>query len=305
MTALTLGMRAVSMIAVLFICLITLFGGSKVQADHAKAIEQSHYGSRMAEAGRILFNTAFSTPNAGTISCAQCHQAEHSFASPTVSNLNAYGNPSIYNASALVGLNNQIVFGMEYQDPSLVNQVERCFQFVMGVTPARLLFQLQNDEQLKAHFNSLFGRLSAGAAYQTVAYYLLNLDYSTSAYEQYLAGDNEALSKEAQAGFRLFMQHGCNHCHSGSELGGLTTAPILIENQQVWRKVPALRNIQFTAPYLHDGREASLTKTVQWMAQTYGYRELTETEADLITRFLSSHSSSISDLSGEVFRAPH
>lgn len=305
LTALTQTFRTASSKLAVLLCFIMLFILPKAWGNHVESLEQLHRGKKTAEAGRLLFNLDFKTQGVNNISCSSCHQANRSFASTKQFNRTFTGQASRYNAPALVRLNHQTVFGMERQDPNLVNQIRLCFQGNMGVTPAKLLFVLQGDDVLKTNFNQLFGRLSAGSAYQVIAQYLLDLKFSESKYDQFLNGDTKALSEEERAGYQLFMEHGCNHCHSGSELGGLTTAPVQINNEKVWRKVPTLRNIAFTAPYLHDGREVSLINTIDFMAKTYSYRALSQDEADKIARFLSTHSSSISDSSGEVFRAPH
>ncbi|MFN9801159.1 MAG: cytochrome-c peroxidase, partial [Bacteroidota bacterium] len=73
----------------------------------------------------------------------------------------------------------------------------------------------------------------------------------------------------------------CSACHGGSELSGLSEAANVgldmdYEDDGVagihesgdpldgWFKIPTLRNIEFTAPYMHDGRFATLEEVVEF-----------------------------------------
>jgi cytochrome c peroxidase len=110
----------------------------------------------------------------------------------------------------------------------------------------------------------------------------------SSAYDRYLAGDSEALGESAERGLAHFSgKAGCVRCHSGPLLNGqeqkdslwsdnlfekngisgdvkpLLHPPGLSEftgDEADWNRfrVPTLRNISKSAPYLHDGRVADL-----------------------------------------------
>jgi cytochrome c peroxidase len=60
------------------------------------------------------------------------------------------------------------------------------------------------------------------------------------------------------------------------------------ENERHFFKVPSLRNIDATAPYLHDGSHNSLTDTVKTMAQYQLGKELSTQEVDQLVAFLQS-----------------
>lgn len=281
-----------------------LFVSPQTSADHPYSVEQLHQRDVLANLGKQLFNYSFESSYATQISCSDCHQASHSLSAPQTFSPMASGTLSQFNTAALVRLDRQIVFGIAHLDPNLMAQVRRCFENSMAVTPAKLLFTIQSDKVLKAKITGIFGYLSAGLVYQILTQYLINLEFSPSKYDQFVAGEKLALSAPEIEGYELFMDQGCNHCHSGSELGGITTAPVRVKDETSWRKVPVLRNVIYTSPYLHDGSQASLIDTVQYMANEFGYRALSEAEAEKIVQFLATHTSSISDVSGEVFHAP-
>jgi len=137
----------------------------------------------------------------------------------------------------------------------------------------------------------------------------------SSPYDRYVVGDTEALSGAAEKGLALFSDKaGCIRCHSGPLFNGqehkgtvwsdnlferngisgdvkpLLHPPGLSEftgNDSDWNKfrVPTLRNISKTAPYLHDGRVPDLSSllTLYNRVQNLGLdaQELEELEAFL------------------------
>jgi cytochrome c peroxidase len=137
-----------------------------------------------------------------------------------------------------------------------------------------------------------------------------------SAFDAFLAGDNNAINDEQKAGLDNFISIGCIACHSGNLLGGnmyqkfgtfgnyweLTGSdPIdngrfdLTQNEadKYMFKVPSLRNVAGTSPYFHDGSVKDLGESVKIMAKLQLNKELSEEEAKSIVTFLNS-------LSGEV-----
>jgi cytochrome c peroxidase len=126
-----------------------------------------------------------------------------------------------------------------------------------------------------------------------------------SRFDRYLAGDAAALSPEEQAGLDLFVSTGCVSCHSGALLGGAMYQKLGLlhpyETADVGRmevtraeadkhmfKVPQLRNIAKTGPYLHDGSVPTLEEAVRKMAHHQLGKELTDEEVHQIVLFLES-----------------
>ncbi len=109
--------------------------------------------------------------------------------------------------------------------------------------------------------------------------------------DTWLAGDDASLSAEALAGLKLFMDTDCQSCHSGFDFGGAMyqklgtekpwpglkddgRAPVTgDERDRHVFKVPSLRNIEKTGPYLHDGSIASLEEMVGKMVHHQTKRE--------------------------------
>ena len=132
-----------------------------------------------------------------------------------------------------------------------------------------------------------------------------------SPFDAYLEGDERALTAEAQAGLREFIQIGCAGCHNGAGVGGGMFQKFgLVEDY--WKetgspnpdkgrfdvtkndadlyvfKVPILRNVTRTAPYFHDGSVATLPEAVRIMAKVQLGKTLTETQVRQLVAFLDS-----------------
>jgi cytochrome c peroxidase len=105
-----------------------------------------------------------------------------------------------------------------------------------------------------------------------------------SRFDEYLAGKADALNEQEQRGLRAFIDSGCITCHMGTALGGgmyqklgllkpYQTADTGrhqvtgVEADRFFFKVPSLRNVAETGPYLHDGSIATLEEMVAIMAE--------------------------------------
>jgi cytochrome c peroxidase len=132
-----------------------------------------------------------------------------------------------------------------------------------------------------------------------------------SPFDRYLAGEDGALSPEAQAGLRDFMQVGCAGCHAGAGVGGTMYGKFGVV-EEYWKatgskeidkgrfdvtkdpgdtyvfKVPSLRNVAMTPPYFHDGSVATLPEAVRVMARVQLGRTLSDEEVHRVVAFLAS-----------------
>ena len=137
-----------------------------------------------------------------------------------------------------------------------------------------------------------------------------------SVFDDYLNGDEGALNKDQKKGLYDFIEVGCITCHTGSGLGGnmfqkfglygdyweLTGSEKIDEgrfevtgneaDKHVF-KVPSLRNIEKTFPYLHDGSVSDLSEVIRIMGKLQLNKDLNEEQVLSIQNFLKS-------LTGEI-----
>ena len=125
-------------------------------------------------------------------------------------------------------------------------------------------------------------------------------------FDDFMAGDTSALSADALQGLQLFIDAGCIQCHTGPNLGGTMYQKLgsvkeyktedlgrfKITNNEADKKafkVPGLRNVTKTAPYLHDGVSATLDDVLNVMAEYQTAKgKLDDDERRYLTAFLET-----------------
>lgn len=125
-------------------------------------------------------------------------------------------------------------------------------------------------------------------------------------FDEFLKGDDKALSAAEKQGLKTFIGSGCIACHSGATLGGTMYQKMGLVNayantsdigrQEVTGKasdrfvfkVPSLRDISRTAPYFHDGSAATLEEAVKQMAWLQLGRSLSDADTASIVTFLEA-----------------
>ncbi|MBZ4021815.1 cytochrome C peroxidase [Rhodobacter sp. TJ_12] len=131
-----------------------------------------------------------------------------------------------------------------------------------------------------------------------------------SRFDQWLMGQDGAMTDQEKNGLTLFVETGCATCHNGINFGGNGYYPFgLVEkpgadvlpegdkgrfavsetadDEYVFRAAP-LRNIALTAPYFHSGKVWDLNQAVAIMANSQLGAELDDAQIDDITAFLET-----------------
>jgi cytochrome c peroxidase len=127
-----------------------------------------------------------------------------------------------------------------------------------------------------------------------------------SRWDAFLKGNKEALTAEEKKGFAEFATVGCANCHMGVGVGGhlyqklglVKPWPGLKDEGRMaatknpddkhFFKVPSLRNIGETGPYLHDGSVTELSGMVKMMAEHQLGKSLSDEQTGSIITFLKS-----------------
>lgn len=156
----------------------------------------------------------------------------------------------------------------------------------------------------KKAFPSKDSPVSIDSVAEAIAYFEESL-ITPAPFDDYLEGDLAALNEEQKKGLKTFVEIGCTACHSGVLLGGSMYQKLGLvkayttkdtgrhkatgkDADKYFFKVPTLRNIEKTGPYLHDGSIESLDEVVAVMGEYQLGRQLTKDEVDSIVSFLGS-----------------
>ncbi|MEO8902319.1 MAG: cytochrome c peroxidase [Polyangiaceae bacterium] len=239
-----------------------------------------------AELGRrLFFDKRLSSNN--SVACATCHQQQYAFSDPDAVSTGVGGLMGTRNASALVNLAWGTHFFWDGRAGSLEEQstqpIENRIEMALPLTEA--IERLNNDSSYVAAFSAAFGAPpQLESLQQALASFVRTLVSSDSPYDQHLRGDDHAFGPGAQRGEALFLSEraACFHCHPGGRLtnGGFFNNGTFVDGGDVGRaavthlsgdvgkfKVPTLRNVAFTAPYMHDGSLATLSEVIDQYAR--------------------------------------
>ena len=276
------------------------------------------------ELGKMLFFDP-RLSSTGTVSCFSCHNImeggdDHRPVSIGVEAQRGGRNaPTVFNAAFLsVQFWDGRAATLEDQDKGPpVNPIE------MGMKGLNeVIYRIQLVPGYRPYFERAFGSgdvVTMDNASKAIAAYERTLITPGSAYDRYVQGDHNALTAQQVRGMNTFAAVGCASCHQGPNFSGpaLPTGqgffmkfPVYPQSpyvakydlmkdegrytvthnpadKNVWR-VPGLRNLAYTAPYMHNGSVKSLPEAVRIMASAQLNRTLTERQVGDITAFLQS-----------------
>lgn len=244
--------------------------------------------------GKKLFYDPILSGN-NTKSCASCHRADYAFTDFLSLSIGVGGQFGVRNSMPIINLAWQPQFFWDGGAADLESQVVGPIQnpvemheFLPG-----LIDELNNHEEYPALFKAAFGSdsITVPRLMKAIAQFERTLISGNSRYDRYVQGLEPFTPLELQ-GLELFadMSKGdCNHCHTlGSTFSdfayrntGLDSIPeddgryliTLNESDRGKFKTPSLRNIANTAPYMHDGRFATLLECVEHYNTGFHYAE--------------------------------
>lgn len=229
------------------------------------------------ELGRKLFYEGKLSRN-NTISCGFCHIQEYAFTH--------HGHSVSHGIDDRLGLRNappiqNMAFMKNFTWDGVSHNLEErslvpiTTSFEMDSSLSDVISKLSQDAQYKKLFSAAFGddHISGDRIFKALSQFLLTMISVQSKYDQVKKGlDN--FTNDEQKGHNLFAQK-CASCHSGelftdqsfrntgmyynSQYKDAGRYRVTLD-QQDWMKfrVPSLRNVEYTAPYMHDGRFYSL-----------------------------------------------
>jgi len=176
----------------------------------------------------------------------------------------------------------------------------------MGATLELVLKRLKKDSYYEKEFNRLYKNgITIESLTDAISTFEQALITPNSPFDRYLKGDKSALNQKEKRGYEIFKSKGCIICHQGMSIGGNLYNKFGIyedinlthlgrfnvthrEDDKYVFKVPSLRNIALTAPYMHDGRAETLEEAVRLMTKHQLGRHITEEEMEALVSFLNT-----------------
>lgn len=235
--------------------------------------------------GRKLFHDPLLSRD-GTISCASCHSQYNGFTH--VDHAVSHGiddRKGTRNSPVLINLawNNSFHWdgGVNNLEVQPLNPLSHPAE--MDQSLDKVLEYLNQDEAYRSLFFQAFGDsvVSSKNMLLALAQFNASLVSSNSRYDKFMRDELE-FTKQEKKGLKLFMKH-CNSCHTAPLFNSNKYAsnglPIDTVYNDVGRfkitgnpedslkfRIPTLRNIAYTFPYMHDGRFKKLRQVVAYYA---------------------------------------
>jgi cytochrome c peroxidase len=278
--------------------------------------------------GRYLFFDPLLSKD-GSISCASCHQPDKGFSDDLDRSVGitgekvARGAPSLWNVAFLDK------FFWDARAKTLEEQAQGPLfdAMEMGNSPEQLLSSLQQNAEYRELFSQAFPKdddLALSQVYKALTAFQTSLISLNSRYDRYAHGYHQALTDNEVAGlnvFRSFVAR-CAECHqpplfTNNQIAVIGTPEPKGRERDIGAgktynaeklrgafKVPTLRNITKSAPYMHSGRYKTLRESIKFYNDGRGNAipdgermhlhwhisepNLTNAEMDLIVEFLAT-----------------
>lgn len=250
--------------------------------DAINVPEDNPYSYERWEIGKALFFDPILSRDS-SISCADCHKQELAFSDNVAISPGVDGLLGSRNAPTLANVGFQPYYLTEGGLPTLEMQVlvpiQEHAEFDFNIV--LIADRLKNSSYYNDWIEDVFDRKpDSYVITRSIATFERSLISAQSPYDQFIQGDEEALSESARAGMDLFFSDAlsCSECH-----GGPNFTTYAFENNGLYEvyddpgrfrvtndpsdiarfKVPTLRNIELTAPYMHNGSLQSLDEVLE------------------------------------------
>ncbi len=241
-----------------------------------------------AALGKLLFFDKRLSKD-GNIACANCHDPKKAFTDQLSQSKGIYGQITDRNSPSLLnsGFLKTAMFDAHLQTLELQVIVPIQEKTEMGHNMKELIPQLRSIPAYQEAAKKIFNRdFDAYVLTRSISAFERTLVSMNSRYDQFVKGKKSALSKSEQAGLKIFSEKlYCTKCHPApyfttfeaennglyqdySQLKDKGRFRIHLDSSDIGKfKVPSLRNIELTFPYMHDGSEKSLEEVIDFYSK--------------------------------------
>lgn len=253
--------------------------------------EDNPYTKEKADLGRLLyFDKRLSSD--GTVSCASCHAISKAYTDNLPVSTGIDGKKGVRNAPTVINSGYEKRLFWDGRAASLEEQCKGPLANTKEMTnddnahDAHMECQrrVKDIAGYRVIFKDVFGNdeCSIDDIAKAVATYERTVLSGESPYDLYITGkDKTKMSEEALFGLKVFRKSGCANCHAGPlftdgrflniGVGMDAETPdlgrfVITQDPKDWGafKVPTLREIEYTFPYMHDGSLNTLEEVVDF-----------------------------------------
>ena len=239
--------------------------------------------NKVALGEKLFFDPILSSKK--TISCASCHKPKLAFADTTQFSPGVDGILTDRNTPSAMNLAGRIHLFWDGRANSLE---EQAIQPIISKTEMNLpieeaIARLKEDKVYSRAFKRIYkSQPTEKLLGDALAAYQKNLETANTPYDRYINGDDSAMSASAIRGRLLFIgKANCANCHAGEDftadrfkniglydgknLRDVGRSKITGDSTHVGHfKVPGLRNVAVTPPYMHNGMFKTLREVIEY-----------------------------------------
>ena len=235
---------------------------------------------RVALGKKLFYDPVLSIDS--TVSCGSCHKTGAGLADNRAISPGIHGRLSFRNAPTLANVAYHPYFFKEGGSPSLELQalgpIEN--EDEMGFNAAALAQRIKYDPTYNKLAQDAYGRnMDLFVLVRAIASFERTMISGNAPYDQYINQDSSSLTPAQLRGMDLFFSEktACSNCHKGFDFTAYTfennglydtfedkgRQRITLAETDIGKfKVPTLRNIALTAPYMHDGSFPTLEAVI-------------------------------------------
>ena len=275
----------------IFSCVLCFFCVQAFAASHVLSpVAQPKFDEQKARLGKELFFDASLSPS-GTLSCDKCHNLYWDLSGTSKKNVKISANEEISPPTALNSALNFIFFkNGEVKD--IAEQVKQSLtgKNQLASEPKFLVQKVNQNSVYRNKFEELY---EDGVSFEDIVDALVNFEKAlitpNAKFDKFISGDESIFDEEEKRGFELFKTIGCINCHSGANIGANLYYELKFDadgNKTGRYKVPSLRNIEKTAPYLYSGELADLKEALKIIAKMRINYDLGNEQTHALYKFL-------------------
>ena len=279
-----------------------------------RPIEEIDVDPEKVALGRALFHDPRLSKDS-TTACVSCHDLANGGDDGLRVSVGVGGQAGTINAPTVfnVGLNFKQFW--DGRADTLEEQIDGPVQAAieLGSLWPEVIAKLHAHESYSARFSALYpDGINRKNVKNALAEFMKSLTTPNSPFDQWLRGDDNALSALEERGYTLFKLYGCVSCHQGANVGGNMFQVFGVLNNYFQKrgdvtdadfgrynvtgdpldrhafKVPSLRVAALTAPYLHDGSAETLREAVDVMFEFQLGRSATDADKEAIVAFIKT-----------------
>jgi cytochrome c peroxidase len=236
------------------------------------------------ELGKLLFfEKKLSRDN--SISCASCHIPEYAFSDTLDFSIGVGGRKGKRNTPSAMNMASREIFFFDGRAATL--EIQATFPIQdhneMDINIDKAVSKIAQDKFYQKAFKKIYKKSpNKTNILSAIADYERSLE-SSNPFDDYMNGDQNAISESAKRGHKVFMnpKNKCFDCHftpdftgdefrniglfNGKELNDSGRYLITKKKNDIGKfKVPGLRNIAVTGPYMHNGMFKTLQEVIAY-----------------------------------------